>query len=465
MRINIPFGLHAYEDRSLPVNAQKCINYFVEPQPQDSKNPVIVHPTPGSALWITVGNGPIHGMKVMNDVLYVVSGEELYSVTSNGLSTLLGAIIGNRRCAMEHNSVEVCIVNGSKGYIYNPDSGLSEITDENFFPTKQVVYLERRFLFPRTGTRQFFCSDAFSGLTYDGLNFDQLLIEPEKIVSMLADHGEVWLFGLKGTEVWAYNRNEAAFPYSRLDGSFVEKGCAAPFSPAKIDNSFYWLGHDLSIYRAQGYQPVRISTHAIEHKIKSFNHDSAFGLTFAEEGHFFYELTFPDDNYTCRYDAATQLWHEAMVGSQGRYHANANAFFNRQNIIGDYRNGNLYILSLDIYTDGGQPIYRIASSPQIHSGRLRTVMDRLDIDIEGGQGLTTGQGSNPQLMLRYSDDGGLTWSNERWATLGKKGEYAQRARFSNLGAYYQRMFQLTLSDPIKGTIIAAFADVEPEDDY
>ena len=469
MRINVPFGLHAYEDRSLAVNGQRLINFFAEKQPQDSKSAFVVNPTPGSALWVSVGNGPIHGMKVMSDVLYVVSGNELYSVTTTAVTSLLGAIIGNTRVSMEHNGDQLCIVNGIKGYIYS-GSSLQEITNTTFAdPARtipdRVAYLEGRFIFNRPGFTEFFCSDSYNGLSYDSANFEFVRTSPENITSMIADHGEVWLFCKYGTEVWVYNRNEAAFPYSRLDGSYVEKGCIAPHSPAKIDNTFYWLGHDLCVYRADGYKPTRISTHAIEYHIKSYGDVSnAFGLTFVEQGHFFYEITFPDIA-TWRYDTSTGVWHQARTGNSGRYHANATEFFANTNLVGDYRNGNIYSLSRDYYTDNGMTIYRTATTPHIHSGRLRAVMDRLDIDIKSGVGLTTGQGSDPQLMLRYSDDGGNTWSAQRWANMGRIGEYHRRVRFSQLGMFYQRMFEITISDPVDCVIIDAYADVDIEDDY
>jgi len=318
MRIKIPFGLQAFESRSLPVNAQELVNMFSEAQPRDSKNNPVLIGTPGSTLHVNVGNGPIHGLKVKGDTLYAVSGEELYSI-KNGTGTLLGTVLGNTRVSMDHNGDQLCIVNGSRGYIY--ESTLTEITDPAFYPTNRVAYLERRFIFPRIGTRQFFCSNAFDGLNYDALNFDQILTNPNDIVSMIADHGELWVLGKNGTEVWIYNRNESAFPYSRIDGAYVEKGCAAVQSPAKMDNTFYWLGHDLKIYRADGYKPTRISTHAIEYAIEGYADPStAFGLTYEYLGHSFYELTFAEA--TWRFDSSTGSRQRAMHGNSGPYHAN-----------------------------------------------------------------------------------------------------------------------------------------------
>ena len=469
MRINVPFGLHYYQDRTLPVNAQKLINFFIEAQPQDSKNPVIVNNTPGSTLFVTVGAGPIHGMRVMKGILYVVSGAELYSITTAGVTTLLGTVNGNKRVSMEHNGDQVCMVNGSYGYIYEPGVGLTQITDPVFTESvpPRVGFLEGRFVYPKQGFKQWFCSNYFDGLNFDALFTGTVLTDPEDVVTIITDHGEAWLFGKKGTEVWAYNRQEADFPYSRIDGSFVEKGCAAVHTPQKIDNSFYWLGNDRIVYRADGYKPTRVSTHAIEYKIKNYSAtvvENAYANTFTEQGHYFYELTFPD-TATWRYDASTGLWHEGQDGNSGQYHATRYEGFAGTNVTGDYRNGNIYKIDMAVFTDNGAPIYRTASTPHIHSGRIRASMDRLEIDIASGEGLTTGQGSDPQMMMKYSDDGGRTWSAERWANMGRIGEYTRKVVYRNLGMFYQRMFEITISDPIKPVIIDSFAFVETDDAY
>lgn len=465
MRIKIPFGLHAYESRSGPVNDQELVNMFAEVQQQDGKDKVVTFGFPGTTSYATAGTGPIHGMKVMGDYLYVVSGTSLYRV-QNGTATLIGSVPGGVRASIEHSGSELCTVNGVNGYTYSVANGLQQITSAGFYNgTERVAYLERRFLHPRKDTIQFYASNAFDGQTYDALNFEQTLTDPENNRSMIADHGEVWIFTKKGAEVWTYNRNEASFPYSRIDGAYVEKGIAATHAIGKVDNTFFWLGEDRVIYRADGYKPTRISTHAIEKVIGGYTTISdAFCLTYQIGGHSFVEFTFPTENQTWRYDAATGLWHEAKYNS-GRYHANATEFFENKTIIGDYQNGNLYYLDFDSYTDNGTTITRVASTPQINHNRARAVMDRLYIDIESGPGLTTGQGSDPQMLLKYSKDGGKTWSNEKWLPMGKVGEYTRRVKVDNIGMYYQIMFKMTISDPVKVVSIDAYADVEIDDSH
>ena len=75
--------------------------------------------------------------------------------------------------------------------------------------------------------------------------------------------------------------------------------------------------------------------------------------------------------------------------------------------------------------------------------------------METGIGLATGQGSDPQVMLRWSDDGGETWSNEHWRSAGKIGVYKARVLWNRLGSSRDRVYEITMSDPVPWRIIDA----------
>jgi len=69
--------------------------------------------------------------------------------------------------------------------------------------------------------------------------------------------------------------------------------------------------------------------------------------------------------------------------------------------------------------------------------------------------------TNPQIMLRWSDDGAHTWSNELWRTMGKLGAYKSRVKFYRLGrAKKKRVYEFRITDPIKVAIIAGNIDAE-----
>lgn len=466
--MKIPFGEQAYATQSLNNSAQELINLHPEHNPNFTKERVVSYPTPGTLLAYTVGIGPIRALYSFVNNLYAISGTQLYQITSIGTTTLIGTILGNGRLNIDDNGFEMCIVNGSQGYIYtDATSTLTQITDPDFYPTSSVAYQSRRFIFPRDGTNQFFLSGATAGLNYDGGDFNVITTNAGDVRAILADHGEIWLFGKEYINVWVYNQNEATFPFSEIQGANIEKGLIGIHTPVKLNNTIYWLAEDRQVYSATGYSPVLISPPPISRAIQNYSTvDDAFTYTYSDKGHDFLVLTFPTEDVTWVYDASipdpTKAWHQRQTGTSGRHLSNCYAKAFGKHYVGDYRSANIYEYSETTYTDNGQLISRIATSPAIHAERKRLFVDRIEVDIESGVGTTNGQGENPQAILTYSDDGGKTWSNERYATLGKIGEYSTRLKFHNFGACYQRIFKLKVTDPVGTTILGADAMVEVE---
>ncbi len=136
-------------------------------------------------------------------------------------------------------------------------------------------------------------------------------------------------------------------------------------------------------------------------------------------------------------------------------------YFNGEHLVGVFEDGRVYALDLGAYTDDGDPIIRTRRTATNNANGLRMFFSSLEIDMETGVGLATGQGSDPQMMLRYSDDGGHTWSNQKTATIGKVGQYGARCKFNRLGAGRNRVWEISMSDPVKFAVFGAFAEGEP----
>jgi hypothetical protein len=357
------------------------------------------------------------------------------------------------------------IVTGPNGYVLTPSTGvLTQITDPDFTGADTVQFIDGYFVFNKTGTGQFQIT-ALYNTTIDGLDFATAEGAPDLLLSVLVDHRELWLFGETSTEVF-FNSGNSDFPFERINGAFIEQGCAAKFSPAKMDNTVYWLTADErgqgTVQRAQGYSPQRVSTHAIEYALGQMPRiDDAVAYTYQQEGHSFYVLNFPTAQKTWVYDAAVNLWHErawldpvSSVLKQDR--AICQMAFAGETIVGDWETGNLYVLDLDYFTDNGALIPRIRSCPHISSPDYKQqFFASLHVDMQAGVGLTTGQGSDPKAMLQWSTDGGYSWSNELWASIGKIGERRARVKWRRLGRSRDRVFRVTITDPVRVAIIGA----------
>lgn len=458
----IPFLGDAYEAISKPISAQQSINLYPEQPNSAARSNLALIRTPGLTEFVDVGAGPIRGLHTFLDKLYAVSGEELYQIDSSGTSTLLGAVLGSTRVSIANNTTQVCIVNGTQGYIFTPSSNLfQQIVDPDFRQAEIVQFLDQYFIFNEKDTGRFFISALADGTSYDPLDFGTAEGSPDNIVSILADHRDLLLFGETSIELWD-NTGDVDFPFAPQNGVFIERGCSATFSTLKMDNQVYWLGEDRVVYVMEGYTPRRISTHAIEEQIRGYSRvDDAFAFTYTEDGHYFYILTFPTGGETWVYDAATKLWHQRSTGTLGEeWRANAYAKFNRKNYIGDQNTGQIFEMSLDVYDEDGDEIRRIRTTMPLTAGERTVFMSKIQVYLDSGQGLISGQGSDPLIGLSWSDDGGRTFNSPRFRSVGKIGEYEQRVIWRRLGLYRNRVYKLEMTDPIAWAIIDASAEVE-----
>ena len=100
------------------------------------------------------------------------------------------------------------------------------------------------------------------------------------------------------------------------------------------------------------------------------------------------------------------------------------------------------------YDDDGAAIRRARRAPHIWANHRRVTLDRFQVYVQVGAGATAGQGSQPLVMMRYSVDGGSTWSNELFGDLGERGQYGIDVECRALGQGEDWVFELASSEPI-----------------
>lgn len=462
----VQFATNSYKSQSLPISAQRLVNAFAEREPPDAKTQVAVFASPGMTLFATCGIGPIRGMHVMSGVLYVVSGPDLYSVSSTGAVTVLGgAVSGTNTVCMTDNGTQLLIVNGAKGYIYSEADGFQVITDTNFHAATSATFFDNYFVLSWDGTNKFFISNSLDGTTYSGTDFASAEVAPDFVLSVVNQQENLLIFGGTTIETW-YDAGTVNFPFQRIDGGTVERGCAAALTPVKEDNSVFFLGDDRVFYRLDGTIPRRISTHAIEDAWQSYgNVSDAYCFSYTFEGHKFIVLTFVSANATWKYDISTGLWHERVSwdmnnNSYGRWRGSCAAEVYNQILIGDAYTGNIGYLDAANFTEFGNTMQALMIGPVMHSARKRVFHSLFELDMETGVGTTVNPGADPQAMLDWSDDSGRSFCRpQRWTSLGKIGAYTQRLRWTRNGQSRQRMYRLTISDPVRRTVIAANVDI------
>lgn len=454
--------------RSRNLVDQLLVNLYPETvEGKNGKDVAAFFMTPGLDLVATCGNGPIRGACVMANVLYVVSAATLYSVTTAWVVTSVGSLSSNSGpVSMITNGTQLNIFDGVVGYLYTTAGGVGSLVLP--FSGPGVAGYQDGFGF----VNQIGTPNVYQSLQGDLSNWQTLAFgvangRQDNIVSTTAFHREMWLFKNMTVEVWD-NAGLSNFAFQRNTGVFIELGCVAPFSVARAGEALLWLSQNDQgqgiVVIANGYVPQRVSTHAIEYEIKQIQTISdAIAYVHQEEGHSFYVLTFPTGNVTFVFDLASGMWHRRAAfanGNLNRHWGDCFAAFNGRNVIGDYQSGNLYAYDLDTLTDAGTQrkwvrTWRALPKPK----ETPTTFHSLRIDMETGAS-TVPSGTAPKIMLRWSDDGGHTWSDQRTVLAGAIGQTALRVKFNRMGATRRnsgldRIFEASSTDAFKVSLIGA----------
>jgi hypothetical protein len=496
--VQLALNSGAYSSESLIANSQRAVNVFAEMNPANTKPtfPTTQYVRPGLK---PLGAPPNPGLSrclygATNGDGYAVIGKAVYYIDPNWQFNFLGNLIANRGtpASMIDNSKGVLVVDGSpQGYSINltgnPLRQLTQIADPNFFGADRVDFLDTFLIYNIPGTNQWGCTLP-DQIAFNGLFVGIKTAWPDPILAVVAIEREVWVFGPKKSEAW-FNAGATPFPMQILPGVIIEQGCAAKYSPAKMDTNVYWLSQSPEgarmIMRGNAQNVAqRISTHAIEKEILKYARvDDAIGSVYQIQGHSFYELHFPTADRTWAYDQATEQWFEdASIDNNGTLHRARNAFTTYlygKNVALDWATGQLYEIDLKSYTDNGQPIPWIRSFPHFtnelkyvnqvaivgdfaigtrpNTGEVNQFLSPWSAGFSSGFGPLT-QVATPTVNLRISRDGGANFGNNRPKGLVSSGHYRSMMRWRGNGLARDWVLEFSSTSEMSGGLNGAYVD-------
>jgi hypothetical protein len=451
----LPIALRTNQSKYSFAGEAQLINAYAEQQGVDAKAPLAVLPAYGLTLERAVTDTPCRGMIYLDDLdcIYTVHSTSVYKVTQSGAATRIGTIPGSDIVQISRNqavSPQVSI-HCAAGEFFIQNDVVTRVTDSDLPAAISQDHLGG-FTIYGIADRRFFISGINACDQIDGTDYATAEQSADPLVRVKAD-GDLFLFKRKQTEQWR-NTGNADFPFEPLP-SVIKHGLLAPEAVTSFDNTLLFVGEDKVVYRVAGTGTVtRVSTHGIERNIvNEADQSSIIAFAFAGEGHLFAAITGSD--WTRCYDSATQTWHSRESYQSGRWRARFPVQAWGKVIVGDAMSGNLYYLDKDAFTEAGDPLIWGMDSPTFHLFPNGGVMDALHIDCATGYATTSGQGSNPKMMLSWSVDGGATWKGHRELSLGG---YGNRVRVTTrrLGRFGPKgvTFRIRVSDPVVRSIIA-----------
>jgi len=462
MRAEAPlFGLGLHS-KSPNVTSNKLINAYYEFQKNPDRTSVAIYGTPGLTLFLDQGDTPWRGLHVVDNTMYGVHRGTFYSITNAAVATARGTIgTTSGKVGICDDGTLITVVDGSEIYTYDttsPATPIAAVADADR-PTSPntCVFQGGRILTDENGTSQFKGSELYDNTDWDALDFATAESNPDNLIRVINYRGTVVLFGQYTTEFWS-NIGGSGFPYTKVLQADVEYGLDARWSVAPFAGTFAFLATNregqVIVSVLNGYStPTRISNFELENEINSYaTTGDASGFGYMLGGHPMYQLNFPTESKTWLYDGSTQYWSELQYNSGERHRAELSVDFLGKTIVSDYENGKIYKLESEALTDNGMDIHMILSGKHIFNQKKKVRFTRLELGLESGVGLVTGQGSEPVAGLRISKDGGNSFGAETYARMGKQGEYTKRCIWRNLGSGRDIVPQITITDPVKRVI-------------
>ena len=403
----------------------------------------------------------------MNGVPYFVIGSKLYSMSSSYALTDHGQIVGSGRVSMADNGTQLLLlVPGGNGYIYNHVADtFAQITDADFTANgnpQQVVFIDGFFCLT-TDTKKFIVSALNDGLAYNALDFGTAESDPDEIVAPIVFKNQLFIGGSQTIEAFQ-NIGGADFPFQRT-GLFLSKGISSPFSIQSIQDTFVFIGaganESPAIWALSGNNVSKISTTAIDKELSALTETQIlqiYSWAYAEKGAYFVGFALPST--TLVYDTISQRWHERksfIDGSLGAYRVTALVRAYNQLWAGDLADGRVGLLGQNIYTEYGEKIRRAIVTQPFQNNMESFVLPEIELTVESGVGNSSAV--DPQVGLERSVDGKL-WSDARYRSIGKVGEYNRRVIWNRNGrASRFELFRFTISDPVKPVFIQMTADI------
>lgn len=436
---------------------QRAVNlYMSEIEGLGEDKQVVLDSAPGLTLFLNLGM-EVRGSYNADGRWFVAANSTLYEIVS-GAQVSRGTLNSSSGyVSMKHGTNQLVCVDGQDGYVLNLTTNLlAQIVSDGWRGSVWVEHLDGYFVFVAPETEQFYISAIDDGTSLDALDFSSADSQPDNIVTHRVSKRELYLLGTRSVEVWI-NNGGADFPLTRYNTTPIDVGVVGYRAAVIAAEALVWVGQTDRgagyVYALNGYQPIRISTQAVEQALRSCTDLSLCTMwTYQTEGAEFVAVNGPGMETTWVWDASTRQWHERAELVSGNYTPlrTDQVTFAQGNHYAT-SGTSIYLIDPEAFSLAGDPLVRERTWPHFMLPSMEPVSYRcLELAC------TTGGGGN--ITLEVSNDGGYTFGAPLLRSLGAIGRWMQRVRWQMLGTSRDRVFRLRCTDAVRLTIHGAAVD-------
>lgn len=457
-RIEIPVGMREAKSRSAFISSQSLVNCFTEIEGEDGPG---VFGGFGLAEFADCDNGEIRGMDEFNETVLAVSGDTLFRIDENGTETAIGPIPGYDPVIISNNGLQAVIQSDSTSYVLEDDLvTLSPINDVDFQRSSSVAFLKQVIISTIFDTGRFQTSNLADASAYDALDIATAEAKPDKVRRVIVSGQEALMMGARSVEGYYFSGKADGVPLSPTQ-TYLDYGIIGRMAATGIDNTIGWVAHDRTVRTLRDESPLAIADPAITSAIQSWtNPETIRVFTLSVGGH---EWMVVRHAQGClMWDATTRLWSRRESYGQGTWRgASAVQAYGKQ-LVGDASTGKIWRAATELHSEGSDPLVRTMVSRTLGPGGRPFTLEAVELEVEVGVGLATGQGSSPEVWMQLSRDSGETFGTRMIRSLGAMGNRRLRVIWQGpFGDFLPRggVIKFGVSDPVRLVVRKAWADI------
>ena len=444
--VQIPILSGIYCDTDPALRTSMPVNRV--PVPKDSGvSQGYLRPGDGVVQWATI-TGACRGTIVWNGVLYAVNGSKLCSVSSAGVETIIGDVgTDGLPVSLDYGFDDLAIASNGDLFVYNPTDGLRQNTDTDLGLVNDVLWVDGYFM--TTDGEFLVVTDLGNPLSVNPLKYGSSEADPDPITAILKLRNEVAALNRNTIEFFD-NIGGDLFPFARIEGAQIEKGCIGKDACCVYMEAIAFVGsgfnEQVAVYIGNNGNALKISTHEVDTLLEAYTETelAACILETRNEGsHNFLYLHLPDR--TLVYDAGASatlqqpVWFTLVSTLDGfaQYRARHFVYAYNQWLCADPQAARIGNLTRTLSTHWSAKVRWEFGTLIFYNDGAGAIVNRLELfGLTGSVPL----GVEPVISSSYSVDG-LAWSSDRTISAGTHGQSAKRLVWMRQGHMRDRRIQ------------------------
>jgi len=472
--MQIPILNGIYTDGTPEIRTSYPVNLVPVPKVSGISNGFL---RPGDGI-VANGTGPgvDRGGIEWNNVCYRVMGSKLVSVSSAGAVTVLGDVGGpiTNLVTFDYSFTSLAVASGGRLYYWNSTAGLQQVTDPDLSFVIDFCWIDGYFM--TTDGQYLIVTELNDPFAVNPLKYGSSEADPDPIVALLKLRNEVYALNRHTIEVFN-NIGTDLFPFARIEGAQIQKGCIGTQACCVFVDAMAFLGGGRNeapgIYLGVSATTTKVSTQEIDNILQRYTEAQLSEVKLEsrnDKAHEHLYVHLPDQ--TLVYDASAsrelqeQVWFVLVSTTTGiaQYRARNIVWCYNRWLVGDPQSSAIGYLAqstghhwdrqvrwefgtLIVYNESNGAIFNklelvaltgsVALSAQIVGGLLKE--DGFFLLQENGQYILLELAvsnlaalGNPQISTSYSLDG-RSWSQDKFISVGTTGDTKKRLAWFQQG--------------------------------